>query len=265
MCNSVFVHWWFTRKQKRCLGWRRRGGLPPIIHSQLGHKAVATLDLVRGSICLTLEMEWKTCYLINKTPELSWGTLPTGAHPTCCPPRLDRLHAGCCSPPPRSWTGCTRRPLYPERRQRAGSSGWWQSNESLWRSDKPDTLALQNSSVSVYLLGPHCRTHIWEHRRSPCCHVTHLQHRQRGSETPAWTGTSKLPPYKCGSEITTEGRFPVIKTQVRGLDWNMSLFQSDVVLPGLSQPAGPHLISRQQAWCVKAGCLTAKPEAAVHP
>lgn len=95
---SLVVH-----KEAESVFWEggRERGVAPIIHSRLGHKVVATLVLVRGSICLILETERKRCYLGNKTPELTWVSFAAGAHPTCCPPTLDRLHVGCCSLPPR--------------------------------------------------------------------------------------------------------------------------------------------------------------------
>lgn len=149
------------------------GGSFPITHSQLGHKVAATLVLVRGSICLILETEakWECSFnLRNKTPDLAWVMFTwaeTGTHPTCCPPTPDMLRVGCCSLLPHWQTGCTRTLRCPERRQ---------SNTWLLQL-KSDTLS--NRTVSGYLLGPYRRANIWEYCSAPCCHITHLQQRQR--------------------------------------------------------------------------------------
>lgn len=95
-----------------------------IMQIHLGHKVASTPGLVHGSICLILNTRKR---IISKTVVSIWsdsiysgltnglkGTTLRGAYPTCCPPTLGKLHAGCCSLPPHWQTNCTRTLQCPE-------------------------------------------------------------------------------------------------------------------------------------------------------
>lgn len=170
MCNSVFVHWWFTRKQRGCLGV---GESFPITHSQLSHKVAATLVLVRGSICLILETEGKrkcSFNLRNKTPD--WYGLCLHGYKLELTPLVAHQHRTCCVS-----SAVVSFPIGKQVVPEHCSALRQESNMWLLQL-KSDTLSFNNKTVNGYLLGPYRCTNIWEYCSAPCCHITHLQQRQ---------------------------------------------------------------------------------------